>query len=194
MIRGSIDRFKSIYFKKAVEYLIVMAIVWIIVLIYAKNFMDTGSLVHHFTNGVDKTAPSETNFLPLFFWNFAGAAVVIALGVIALPIYWYYVLQNAYSVGLVISIVGSPFLMFVGGVLPHGIFEISAQVIAAAISARLAWYGMNKFLKRKREDIKYIELLKQTLTDTLVLVMPLLFVAAIVETYITPIFIKMIMP
>ncbi|MBZ3776977.1 stage II sporulation protein M [Lentilactobacillus otakiensis] len=194
MFIDSFDRLKKVYLKSMIRYLIVMAIVWIGVLIYAKFFMSTGQMVHHFSSGIAKDPTSSTNFLPLFFWNLGGAGMVILLGIIPLPIYWYYILTNAVSVGMVISIIGNPILMFLGGVLPHGIFEISAQLVAAAISARIAWYGMNRLFRRKKQEVKYFDLLKQSLIDYLVLVLPLMLMAGIVETYITPVFLKMVMP
>jgi stage II sporulation protein M len=185
------ERFKTNYLKHILLYLGIMVLIWIGVVIYAKMTMTPQQMVHTFAPTLGKGNVTH-NFLPLFFWNESGALLTIALGLIPLPIYWFYIWTNAYSVGLVISVIGNPFTTFVLGILPHGIFEIPAQLIAAAISARLAWYGMNRFFRRKKQDLQYGELIKQTATDTLVIVTPLLFVAAIVETYITPIFIHML--
>lgn len=62
MFIDSFDRLKKVYLKSMIRYLIVMAIVWIGVLIYAKFFMSTGQMVHHFSSGIAKDPTSSTNF------------------------------------------------------------------------------------------------------------------------------------
>nr|WP_252893016.1 stage II sporulation protein M [Lentilactobacillus otakiensis] len=150
MFIDSFDRLKKVYLKSMIRYLIVMAIVWIGVLIYAKFFMSTGQMVHHFSSGIAKDPTSSTNFFAIILLESGRRRYGNSSRIIPLPIYWYYILTNAVSVGMVISIIGNPILMFLGGVLPHGIFEISAQLVAAAISARIAWYGMNRLFRRKK--------------------------------------------
>ena len=92
------------------------------------------------------------------------------------------------------SLVGySPLLTFVAGVLPHGIFELSAVFLATAAMLRVGAQ-----LVTPQTDKSLGEIFLLSLADWfrifIGLVLPLLVIAAIIEVYITPILIRLAFP
>jgi uncharacterized membrane protein SpoIIM required for sporulation len=92
------------------------------------------------------------------------------------------------------SLVGfSPLLTFVAGVLPHGIFELSAVFLATA-----AMFKVGAQLVTPQTEKSLGEVLLLSLADWfrifVGLVLPLLAVAAVIEVYVTPQLIKLAFP
>jgi stage II sporulation protein M len=92
------------------------------------------------------------------------------------------------------SLIGfSPLLMFVSGILPHGIFELTAIFLAAA-----AMFKVGAQLVTPQTEKSLGEVLLLSLADWfrvfIGLVVPLLAIAAIIEVYITPLLFKMAFP
>lgn len=136
---------------------------------------------------------------PLLFYHNARTTVIIlllglvsfaTLGVTAL-------LVNVGLVGGVLggaSLVGySPLVVFAAGILPHGIFELTAVFLAAA-----AMFKVGAQLVTPQAESSLGEAVLLSLADWLRVfvgvVVPLLAVAAVIEVYITPIVIKMAIP
>jgi stage II sporulation protein M len=92
------------------------------------------------------------------------------------------------------SLVGfSPLLTFAAGVLPHGIFELTAVFLATA-----AMFDIGAKLVTPQTDRSLGEVLLISLSDWLRvfvgLVVPLLVIAALIEVYVTPQLIKLAFP
>jgi uncharacterized membrane protein SpoIIM required for sporulation len=87
----------------------------------------------------------------------------------------------------------SPLLTFAIGILPHGIFELTAIILATA-----AMLKVGAQLVSTNTDKSLGETLLLSLTDWLKvfigLVVPLLAVAAVIEIYVTPMLIKLAFP
>jgi len=97
------------------------------------------------------------------------------------------------NVGLIGGVLGvfklvgySPLELFVTGLLPHGIFEIPALMIASAIVLRMAAVLVSPQLGKSMGQM-ILELLADWVKVFVGVVVPLLAVAALVEAYITPI-------
>jgi uncharacterized membrane protein SpoIIM required for sporulation/ABC-type transport system involved in multi-copper enzyme maturation permease subunit len=104
------------------------------------------------------------------------------------------------NIGLVGGVLGaanlvgfSPLLTFAAGILPHGIFELSAVFLATA-----AMLKVGAQLVTPQPDKSLGETLLLSLADWfrvfIGLVLPLLAVAALVEIYVTPALIKLAFP
>ena len=96
------------------------------------------------------------------------------------------------NVGLIGGVLGvfkligySPFVLFAAGLLPHGIFEIPALIIASAIVLRMAAVLVSPQLGKSMGQM-ILELLADWAKVFVGVVVPLLGIAALVETYITP--------
>ncbi len=136
---------------------------------------------------------------PLLFFNNARTTVVflimglISFGTLGLTLYMF----NFALVGGVLgaaNLVGfSPLLTFVVGVLPHGLFELTAVILATAAMLRVG-----ALLVSPDTDKSLGETLLLSLADWfrvfIGLVVPLLAVAAVIEIYLTPVLIKMAFP
>lgn len=73
-------------------------------------------------------------------------------------------------------------LYLAGGLLPHGIIEIPMVVISAAVGIRL---GLKVIAAFKGESVSLKEEMLTGIKFFFYWVMPLLFIAAVVETFIT---------
>jgi uncharacterized membrane protein SpoIIM required for sporulation len=104
------------------------------------------------------------------------------------------------NIGLVGGVMGaakiigySPLLTFVTGVLPHGIFELTAITLATA-----AMLKVGAQLVTPQTEKSLGETLLLSLADWfrifIGLVLPLLAIAAVIEVYVTPIFIHWAFP
>ena len=147
-------------------------------------------------NLTDLDIASEGLPAPVLFFHNARATVVILLlgmvsfGTLGLTVF----IVNMALVGGVLgaaSLVGfSPWLTFVSGVLPHGIFELTAVFLATA-----AMLKAGAQLVTPQPDKSVGEVLILALADWarvfVGLVIPFLLVAAIIEIYLTPILIKL---
>ena len=167
------------------------------------------------TNQEGKSKPSAINELnkdhpPNDVWKlqlkesagvFANNLFVVILSIIggmvtvyALPV--LVMLYNGVILGLTLGSfkqmdeTANTFHTIVAGIVPHGIFEISAIVLASVIGVTLgkAWYR-NLFKKPRSFTLK--ESVAQSLRFFFVFILPLLFMAAFVELFVTPYLLKM---
>ncbi|HEX6269884.1 MAG TPA: stage II sporulation protein M [Anaerolineales bacterium] len=123
-------------------------------------------------------------FLLLGLVSFGTLGLTLFLGNIALI---GGVLGAAHLVGY------SPLLTFVVGVLPHGIFELSAVFLATAAMLRVGAQ-----LVTPQSDKSLGEMFLISLADWfrvfIGIALPFLAVAALIEIYITPLLIKLVFP
>jgi uncharacterized membrane protein SpoIIM required for sporulation/ABC-type transport system involved in multi-copper enzyme maturation permease subunit len=87
----------------------------------------------------------------------------------------------------------SPLLAFVAGILPHGMFELSAIFLATAATLKVGAQ-----LVTPQPDKGLGEILLVALADWfrifIGIVLPFLAIASVIEIYLTPVFIKMAFP
>ncbi len=98
-------------------------------------------------------------------------------------------LVNVGLVGVVLAVfklVGySPLLLFAAGLLPHGLFEIPALMLASAVMLRIGAMLVTPQIGKSMGQMIF-ELLADWLKVFLGVVVPLLALAALIETYVTP--------
>ena len=110
-------------------------------------------------------------FVPFLFLP---AISIVSNGLlIGLLAAWYH--SNGISMGL-----------YLAGILPHGIFELPALVIAAACGVCLC-RNMGRIVTSSPQRVPMVELLSSLLRVLLFLVMPMTVLAAFLEAYVTPI-------
>lgn len=129
----------------------------------------------------------------ILFNNIRATTVMFLAGLVSfgvLGIIFY--LINVSLIGGVISLfayVGiSPFLVFTAGLLPHGLFEIPALMLSGAAVLRMSVALVTPQLGQSLGEV-VIGLLADWAKVFLGVVVPLLVVAAVVETYVTPVII-----
>ncbi len=136
-----------------------------------------------------------TMMMTLFLHNLRTSVFMIVGGILFGILPAIFVLVNGALVGYVIAITYqtthvNPFLLFVAGILPHGIFEIPAYLLASAFGIR-AGVLLIRTMGRHFEHDNWRKLGKDAV-PTLVIVVVLLFVAANIETGITPLLLRMV--
>ncbi len=99
---------------------------------------------------------------------------------------FFFVFINGYLLGIVAFTKGSEvgFFTILLALLPHGVFEIPAVILASAYGMRLGVLFYRKVFKK--EDVNISNALKFFLRRFLRIVVPILLIAAFIETFITP--------
>ena len=132
----------------------------------------------------------------IFTNNFRASVIMILGGLLLGLLPALYVFANGALVGFVLLMVtvethANPILVFLAGILPHGIFEIPAYLIATAFGFRIT-----KVLVRSIAAKENKESWKQLLQDAvavLLWVMLLLLLAAYMESHVTPIILHQVL-
>lgn len=142
----------------------------------------------------------STMFFFLFFNNTLTVFIGIFLGVLLGIIPVFFLAVNGFVVGLVIGRI-YPTLGFFGvlaNLLPHGIFELTALFIGSALGINLGMVAYREIkdgslsVKEIFRAIKKLEFPEGNLKEGytlaingfLYIVLPLLFIAALIETYL----------
>jgi len=126
----------------------------------------------------------------LFFNNLRATALMFLAGAVSFGVLGivFYIL-NIGLVGAVLSMFAymgvSPVLLFAAGILPHGMFELTALLLSGAAVLNMAVSLVTPMAGKSMGEV-VISLVADWAKIFLGLVIPLLFVAAIVETYVTP--------
>ena len=134
----------------------------------------------------------------LFFHNARTTVVFLLLGLVSFGTLGLALfIANIALVGAVLGAAQlvdySPLLAFAAGILPHGIFELSAIFLATA-----AMLKIGAQLVTPQGDKSLGEMLLVSLADWFKifvgLVLPMLAIAALIEIYVTPLLIKLAFP
>jgi uncharacterized membrane protein SpoIIM required for sporulation len=153
------------------------------------NSSDLSSLI---SSGMGLPVANIGISFPMIWGHNVRAIMVILLlglfsfGVLGALVY----LLNMGIIGMALALIravgGSPWKMGIFGILPHGIFEIPALILA---SAAILYIGI--ILVTPRPQLTLGEVLIEAIADWtrigLGLVLPLLTIAAIIETWVTPV-------
>jgi stage II sporulation protein M len=119
-------------------------------------------------------------------------AGMVSFGVLGIILF----LVNVGLIGGVVSLFAylgiSPFLVVGVGLLPHGIFEIPALMLSGAAVLRMSVAVVTP-LTGKSLGEAIIDLTADWAKVFLGIIVPLLFVAAIIETYVTPFLIRAVL-
>lgn len=115
----------------------------------------------------------------------AGLAAVISLGVLAVLMLMVSMALVGFFTGQVAWLGYHPWLFLASFILPHGLLELPAAIIATAFALRL---GVSMIAPRPGLSVGegLIAAAADLVKIFLFLVVPLLFLAALVEVYLTP--------
>lgn len=91
---------------------------------------------------------------------------------------------NAAILGMLASLIDGQWLLLAAGILPHGIFELPALFLSLAAGLCLC-KNINAYIRKNEKGIMK-PLLLNILRVTGLVVIPLLVIAAVMETYVTP--------
>jgi uncharacterized membrane protein SpoIIM required for sporulation/ABC-type transport system involved in multi-copper enzyme maturation permease subunit len=148
---------------------------------YRQEFLDSLGALGFFTPGGTWMIFSH-NVQAIFLASVLG---MLSLGILGLVVLMLPMAVIAYATGIMAQSGVSPWLFVAGFVLPHGILEIPALVIAGAAMLRCG-----NCLLAKPEGRSLGQVWLQAVADWLVVlagvVLPLMLLAAVIETWITP--------
>lgn len=152
---------------------------------------DIASITERVQEVPDLRTFSESISAPFLFLNNSRAVLFIfALGTVSFSVLG--VLLYMVNIGLIGGLFGlfqliglNAWPLFIAGVLPHGVFELPALLIG---SAAMLYFGANIVTPQVGKSMGEVilELLADWTKIFLGLVLPLLAIAALIETYITP--------
>ncbi len=122
-------------------------------------------------NWIAMLASAAYGFMPFLFLPALAAAMNGAmLGMMGV---WY-------------AVAGLPMSAYFAGILPHGVFELTALVLSAACGVALC-VNLCRMVVGSPRRVPMVELLSDLLRVLLLLVMPLTVCAAAMECYVTPV-------
>lgn len=129
------------------------------------------------------------NVIALFFNNFRAMLLGIAYGLI--PFLFFPALNlgfNAMLVGLfgaVYTAGGHGLLFYLAGIVPHGIFEIPALILSIACGIYLCRSITDYVKHNEKGTVK--RAIQNCMRLFLLIITPLLIIAALIECYVTPV-------
>ncbi len=122
----------------------------------------------------------------IFLNNAIKSFLVVVLGVIVIiPI--MFIVLNGYILGIVMcesARIEGP-LYVAAAILPHGIIELPMVLLSAALGTRLGTMVLLR-ISGKISTEEILSTLKWSISFYFRWILPLLFVAAVIETFITP--------
>ncbi len=140
---------------------------------------------------------SPVMMLGIFANNVMGSLMAMIFGLAAGLFPILFIVSNGMVIGIVLELIvvkmgaGAGLLVFALGILPHGIFELPAVFLSAAIGLKLGYEALRSLYRR--QDSVTGELMRG-LMIFLFWVLPILLVAAFVETYVTGAIIGYLVP
>jgi len=127
----------------------------------------------------------------IFSHNVRAVVLILLAGLVSFSVLGMLVyLVNLSTVGALLGVFQllgySPVTLTINGLLPHGIFEIPALILASAAMLRIGVVLVTPQIGRSFGEV-VLELLADWTKVVVGLVVPLLLIAAVIETYVTPV-------
>ena len=127
----------------------------------------------------------------IFSHNVRAVGMILLAGLVSFSVLGVLVyIVNLSSVGALLGVFQllgySPVTLAVYGLLPHGILEIPALILASAAMLRIGVVLVTPQVGRSMGEV-VIELLADWTKIALGVVMPMLLIASLIETYVTPV-------
>ncbi|MCK5413051.1 MAG: stage II sporulation protein M [Candidatus Pacebacteria bacterium] len=139
---------------------------------------------------IDEESTPFQIFLFIFENNVSKIFLLLPLGIFAGIFPLLFIFTNGLVFGIFAQVSSSliSWKFFVLGIAPHGIIEIPVLIIATAISLKIGKVAVWKIFKK---DKKFLSEFSKAIKFYIFVLLPLLFIAALIEAYITPIFISL---
>ena len=124
-------------------------------------------------------------FLMILQNNVEAMLLIVALGIFAGFFSLTFILANGFILGVFAYLFYAKglLLLFIVGIIPHGVIEIPCMLFSAAIGFQIGKTVVRKIF-RKKESLMME--LSEGIKFAVTIIVPALVVAALIETYITP--------
>lgn len=164
-------------------FLLSAAIGYVVAIMHPEMAMQSLEELEGLVDLLKNLSPIEIMFL-IFLNNSIKSLFILVLGVFFGVVPLLFIAYNGYFLGIFSHkiLMEQSLLYLAGGLLPHGIIEIPMVVISAAVGIRL---GLKVIAAFKGESVSLKEEMLTGIKFFFYWVMPLLFIAAVVETFIT---------
>ncbi|HAT53986.1 MAG TPA: hypothetical protein DCW31_01840 [Lactobacillus sp.] len=185
-------QFRTRYWPLTGYLLILMISVWLIVpLIFHFFHIDvqaaTDGLTLGFNTNIANRSTRWVSTWRLFLRNYGLAWFYVLVAFLPIPTYWLFATINALTVGIVLA-GPHPLLLLVVGILPHGIFEIAAQLLSLCIAAQITHDMQQRVQLLWRNDASFSPVSAKPLIFDMVTLVPALYgIAAVIESFVTPV-------
>lgn len=168
----------------------------------SNNWLPDSTIAQQFAQlqelfGIIDDAPNIVAAALIFMNNFLAMAQMLLLGFLAGLSPLITLFLNGALMGAVAGLLQqegmSLWSFLVLGVLPHGVFELASFFICGAIGLKLGYHCVASPLPGKTRGESFRHIWKEAIS-VLPLVVLLLAVAAVVETYLTPSLLQRFLP
>ena len=182
-------KFNTQWFKAVLVWFIVTAVVGAIFFVYYPSLLE--KIAAGFQEKFGTSPALDIHLvLQIFIQNIIASAVALFGGIFLGLGSLLVVAVNGFVLGYIFtwllssqSVTGHTLVLIFGGLAPHGILELPAFLIAAALGLRLGWEWMSENAKGNRWPV-FRSNLKQALISLPVVVL-VLFIAAIIEVFVS---------
>lgn len=179
------------YVNRIRGYLLVVATLWALSIFMGAVFAIVmpeemekivGLIAGQFSGMKDMSQPEL--MLGIFFQNTKSCLIQIVLGIAFGLVPLLVIFVNGIVIGLVIAFTASTkgLLYIIVGLAPHGIVELPMVALSAAIGLRFGHCALKAIIK---QPVNIFKELYEGVSIFVVWIIPLLFVAAFLETYVT---------
>lgn len=192
---------RSYSFKITIAFIIIMALVAVVLVLdlgglstLVKSY--TGKLMESLEGLVNDDGSIDT--LGLILNNIRVTFLAFFIGIVPFIYLPAFVLAiNAGIVGGLLGVIGSESILgtlsiFVFGILPHGILELPAIFFAVAAGMILC-SAVSKKMRKKEADLSVKEAFLNGLKTIIFVCIPLMIVAGLIETKLTPLLLNLAM-
>lgn len=195
------------YLHDTMKYFIILSVIFVLSVVYGmysyyNDPAEAGSAIAELGDMFEWIASLSLLeiMLLIFVNNTIKAFMAIVFGVFAGIFPLYFVAVNGYFIGIVVyDVMQKEGVLYVlAAILPHGIIELPVILFAGAIGVRIGVSaiqtlicGNGGFMSRHRYSAIWVELKSGVLFFWYYLI-PLLFMAALIETVVTPVVMSLI--
>ena len=145
--------------------------------------------------GLSSNVPQSQMMATLFFNNVTASLLAMLYGLIPfVPLSALALGTNALLLGAFAALYqhhGIGLGVYFIGILPHGIFELPALILSCALGLLICRTGTERILKKS--DTPFFRRVLDCIRVFLTFSVPLLLVAALIETYVTPAFLNLVL-
>ena len=139
----------------------------------------------------DQEPTSSQLFFFIFENNVSKLFLLLPLGIFAGLLPLFSVFTNGFVLGIFAQIVSinESWIFFFLGIMPHGIIEIPVLVVSSAIGMKIGKVAVFRLFSKK---VSLLKEFSKALKSFVLILVPLIFVAALIEAFVTSAILEMI--
>jgi stage II sporulation protein M len=183
------------------HYLIASALVFVIGIVLGATsseqfqaFLDAQlAALKQISKAVEETEQPQWTLFWVIFWNNASKSLlIIALGVFIGVFPLFFLIGNGLLLGYIgaVSVKQDSLWALIKGIVPHGILEIPAIIVASALGLRLGLLILKNLFAlvspaRSSKSREQLRVFMKSLVPLAIMLVVILFLAAVIESTVT---------